>query len=116
MGGVFRRRRGIRAAGPLLEVLNTVGLVDHHAHGVYLEPPASLDEFRGLFSESPDPRQWPHIATGLTYRRALSELAQFFDCAPTEDAVYEHRLAADPAAYPSSLLRAPGTAQRLGAA
>ena len=26
--------------------------------------PATLDEFRGLFSESPDPRQWPHVATG----------------------------------------------------
>ena len=27
------------------------------------EPPATLDEFRGLFSESADPRQWPHVAT-----------------------------------------------------
>jgi uncharacterized protein len=69
----------------------------------------TLDEFRGLFSESPDPRQWPHVATGLTYRRAIRELAGFFGCEPTEAAVYEHRLATDFSEYASSLLRATGT-------
>ena len=55
---------GIRAAGPLREVLNArSALVDHHAHGILRAPPATLDEFRGLFSESTDPRQWPHVAT-----------------------------------------------------
>ncbi|HYT52615.1 MAG TPA: amidohydrolase family protein [Gaiellaceae bacterium] len=108
MGGLFLGGRGIRAAGPLLEVLNAVGLVDHHAHGILRAQP-TLDEFRGLFSESPDPRQWPHVATGLTYRRAIRELASFFGCDPTETAVYEHRLATDPAEYASALLRATGT-------
>jgi hypothetical protein len=68
-----------------------------------------LDEFRGLFSESPDPRQWPHVATGVTYRRAVRELASFFGCEPTEDAVYNYRMKADPAQYASALLRATGT-------
>jgi uncharacterized protein len=108
VGGLLSGRRGIRAAGPLLEVLNGVGLVDHHAHGILRARP-SLDEFRGLFSESPDPRQWPHIATGLTYRRAIRELAAFFGCDATETAVYEHRLASDPDEYASRLLRATGT-------
>jgi hypothetical protein len=72
-------------------------------------PPASLDEFRGLFSESPDPRQWRHIATGLTYRRAIAALAEFFDLEPDERAVYEHRLASDPVEYAASLLRATNT-------
>jgi uncharacterized protein len=71
----------------------------------------TLDEFRGLFSESPDPRQWPHIATGVTYRRAMRELAAFFGCEPTEDAVYHFRLEADPAEYIASLLRATNTAE-----
>jgi uncharacterized protein len=108
MACLLGRRRSIRAAGTLLEVLNGVGLVDHHAHGILRARP-SLDEFRGLFSESPDPRQWPHVATGLTYRRAIRELAGLFGCEPTETAVYEHRLALDPADYASTLLRATGT-------
>ena len=92
----------------LLDALNHVGLVDHHAHGILRERP-SLDEFRGLFSESPDPRQWPHVASGLTYRRAIRELAAFFGCDGDEQAVYEHRLASEPDEYASRLLRATGT-------
>jgi hypothetical protein len=82
--------------------------VDHHAHGVLRAVP-TLDGFRGMFSESPDPRQWPHVATGLTYRRAMRELGAFLGVEPTEEAVYAHRLGADPAGYASLLLRATGT-------
>ncbi|MEA2240659.1 MAG: hypothetical protein QOD24_215, partial [Solirubrobacteraceae bacterium] len=71
--------------------------------------PATLDEFRGLFSESPDPRQWPHVATGLTYRRAVRELAALLGCEPTEEALFAHRRATDPDAYAATLLRATGT-------
>jgi predicted TIM-barrel fold metal-dependent hydrolase len=109
VGGLFRRRRRIRAAGPLREVLAAVGLVDQHAHGILREPPESLDAFRGLFSESPDPRQWPHVASALTYRRAIAALAEHLGCEPAEQAVYERRLASDPAEYAASLLRATGT-------
>jgi hypothetical protein len=108
VGDLFRRRRGIRATGPLLEVLRTVGLVDHHAHGILRDRP-TLDEFRGLFSESPDPRQWPHIANGLTYRRAMRELAAFFGCEPNEEAVFAYRLSKQPEEYASVLMRATGT-------
>jgi hypothetical protein len=96
----------------VLDELNGIGLVDHHAHGILRAQP-TLDEFRGLFSESPDPRQWPHVATGVTYRRALRELAAFFEVEPTEESVYEHRIATDPAEYASSLLRATNTAMLL---
>jgi uncharacterized protein len=71
--------------------------------------PATIDEFRGLFSESPDPRQWPHIATGVTYRRAITALAEFFGLDDDERAVYEHRLSADPAEYARRLLAATNT-------
>ncbi len=108
MGGVLRRRRGIRAAGSFPEVLSGIPLVDHHAHGVLRAQP-SLDEFRGLFSESPDPRQWPHIATGVTYRRAIRELGEFFEVDPTEEGVFRHRLDSDQAEYISALLRATNT-------
>ena len=109
MGGLLRGRRRIRAAGPLREVLEGIGLVDQHAHGILRAHPSSLDEFRGLFSESPDPRQWPHIATGVTYRRAIAELAKHLSCEPNEQAVYARRLATDPSGYAASFIRATNT-------
>jgi uncharacterized protein len=108
VGDVLGGGRGIRAAGALPEVLNEVALVDHHAHGI-VAPPETLDEFRGLFSESEDPRQWPHVATGVTYQRAMPVLAALLDCDSTEEAVFAHRRAADPDEYASTLLRATGT-------
>ena len=68
------------------EVLNGIGLVDHHAHGVLRAAPSSLDEFRGLFSESPDPRQWPHVAMAVTYQRAIQLLSEHLGCEATEEA------------------------------
>jgi hypothetical protein len=88
--------------------LDGIALVDHHAHGILRARP-SLDEFRGLFSESPDPRQWPHIATGVTYRRAIRELAELFGVEPTEEAVHAHRLATDPRQYARRLLAGTNT-------
>jgi predicted TIM-barrel fold metal-dependent hydrolase len=109
VGGLLSGRPGIRAAGSLREVLIETPAVDHHAHGILRAPPSGLDEFRGLFSESPDPRQWPHVATGVTYRRAIALLAEHLGCEPTERAVYERRLATPPADYASSLLRSTNT-------
>lgn len=62
-----------------------------------------------MFSESPDPRQWPHVVNGVTYRRALRELAAFFGCEPTETAVYEHRVQTEFSEYAAALLRATNT-------
>jgi hypothetical protein len=108
VGDLLGGGRGIRAAGPLREVLDGLPLVDHHAHGI-VATPATLDEFRGLFSESEDPRQWPHVATGITYLRAMRALGDLFGCAPDEEAVFAHRRAIDADAYASTLLRATGT-------
>jgi uncharacterized protein len=74
-----------------------------------VEAPATLDEFRGLFSESEDPRQWPHVATGLTYLRAIGVLAELLGCEATEDAVYERRRNSGPDEYAATLLRATRT-------
>jgi uncharacterized protein len=76
---------------------------------VPFEHPSSLDEYRGSFSESPDPRQWPHVATALTYRRSIRELAAHLGCPETEEAVFARRLASDPDEWTASLLRSTGT-------
>jgi predicted TIM-barrel fold metal-dependent hydrolase len=89
-------------------VVDEIGAVDHHAHAVLRRVP-TLDEFRGLFSESQHPAQWPHVATGLTYRGAIAELAAFLEVEPTEAAVYEHRAGLDPAVYAATLVGATGT-------
>jgi uncharacterized protein len=49
------------------------------------------------------------VATGVTYHRAVRALAQHLNCEPTEQAVYQRRLATDPAEYASAMLRATGT-------
>ena len=71
--------------------------------------PASLDEFRGLFSESSDARQWPHVASAVSYRRAIAELAEELGCEATEAAVLERRLSATPVEHAARLLEATGT-------
>jgi len=71
-----------------------------------VEAPATLDGFRGLFSESPYPRQWPHVATGLTYLRGIRVLAELLGCEATEEAVFARRRTSDPDDYAAALLRA----------
>ena len=94
---------------PLREVLSAVALVDHHAHGI-VAPPGTLDEFRGLFSESDDPRQWPHVATGVTYLRAMRD-ARRRCWAASRARPRSSRTAARPTPdeYAATLLRATGT-------
>ena len=88
--------------------LDEVRHVDHHAHALLREPPADLDAFRGLFSESPDRAQWPHIATSLTYLRAIDVLADRLGCERDERAVFERRRRSEPGEYASQMLRATG--------
>jgi uncharacterized protein len=90
--------------------LDEVRHVDHHAHALLREPPADLDAFRGLFSESPDRAQWPHIATSLTYLRAIDVLADRLGCERDERAVFERRRRSEPGEYASQMLRGTGDA------
>jgi predicted TIM-barrel fold metal-dependent hydrolase len=49
------------------------------------------------------------VATSVTYRRVVQELAELFGCDANEEAVYAYRLSVDPDDYASRLLRATGT-------
>jgi hypothetical protein len=92
----------------LRRALSAVGHVDHHAHSILRAPPVDLSAFRGLFSESADPRQWPHVTTTVTYQRAIDLLASELGCETTEHAVFERRQRTDPMRYASELLAAAG--------
>ena len=82
--------------------------MDHHAHSILRAGPRDLDAFRGLFSESADPRQWPHVATTITYQRAVELLALELGCESREEAILERRRGSDPMQYASQLLTAAG--------
>jgi hypothetical protein len=82
--------------------------VDHHAHALVRAGPGDLDAFRGLFSESPDPAQWPHVATTVMYQRAIAMLAQHLGCAPDEGAVFAARRDAGVESYARELMTAAG--------
>jgi hypothetical protein len=88
--------------------LSAIRHVDHHAHSLLRAPPVDLNAFRGLFSESADPRQWSHVATTVTYQRAIEMLATQLACGATEHAVFERRQNTDALAYASELLGAAG--------
>jgi hypothetical protein len=92
----------------LQRTLAAVGHVDHHAHSLLRASPRDLDEFRGLFSETADPRQWPHVATTVSYQRAVGLLARELGCEPDEQAIFERRRDSDPQRYAAELLIAAG--------
>ena len=69
-----------------------VPLLDQHAHSLLRRQPATVHEYRACFTESFAPEIIDrHVPWSLFYRRALRDLAVFFECAPTEDAVLDAR-------------------------
>jgi hypothetical protein len=82
--------------------------VDHHAHSILTRGPTDLDGFRGLFSEASDPRQWRHVASTVTYQRAIDLLAAHLGSEPSEIGVFNLRRGRDPEHYAGGLMRAAG--------
>ena len=88
--------------------LSNVPLADNHCHGIYqTQAPADLTTWRRLFTESSDPgMQSTHVATTLFYLRLIREMATFFECEPTEEAVLAMRKKHDVQLLISKYLRA----------
>jgi predicted TIM-barrel fold metal-dependent hydrolase len=88
--------------------LSHIPLADNHCHGIYrTQTPADVTAWRGLFTESSDPgMRSKHVSTTLFYRRLLREMAAFFDCEPTEDAILTARQQFDEQDLIRSFLRA----------
>jgi predicted TIM-barrel fold metal-dependent hydrolase len=88
--------------------LSSIPLADNHCHGIYqTQVPSDVAAWRGLFTESTDQSmQSKHVTTTLFYRRLVREMALFFDCEPTEDAILAARQKLDEQDLIRSFLRA----------
>jgi hypothetical protein len=88
--------------------LSNVPLADNHCHGIYqTQTPADLTAWRRLFTESSDPEmRSKHVATTLFYRRLIREMATFFACEQTEEAVLAARQQHDDQSLVSKFLQA----------
>ena len=88
--------------------LSNVPLSDNHCHGIYrTQTPVDVTAWRGLFTESSDlGMRSKHVTTTLFYRRLVREMATFFDCEPTEDAILTARQQLDEQELIRTFLRA----------
>ncbi len=88
--------------------LSHVPLADNHCHGIYrTQRPKDVAAWRGLFTESGDPgMRNQHVVTTLFYRRLVHEMAAFFGCDATEEAVLAARRQFDDRDLVGKLLQA----------
>ena len=87
--------------------LSNIPLADNHCHGIYqAQTPVDITAWRRLFTESSDPgMRSTHVTTTLFYRRLVREMATFFECEPTEEAVLAARQQLDDQSLISKFLR-----------
>jgi uncharacterized protein len=87
--------------------LSNIPLADNHCHGIYqAQAPVNITAWRRLFTESSDPGMLSmHVTTTLFYRRLVREMASFFECEPTEEAVLAARQQLDDQSLISKFLR-----------
>jgi uncharacterized protein len=73
--------------------LSNIPIADNHCHGIYKnQTRGDVTAWRGLFTESSDfEMRSNHVSTTLFYRRLLHEMATFFGCEPTEEAILAAR-------------------------
>lgn len=95
--------------------LSGVPIIDHHAHPLLkTAEPLTLERFQGFFTESPDPvvkaRDVPHT---LVWQWGLRELAGYFGCEPTPEAVLAARNARPPGELANGMWRDQGCAALL---
>ena len=83
--------------------LTAIPLYDHHAHALFREAVWRSAPLEPYFSEASDPELLARFGRdNLHFRRGLRDLAGFYGCAPTVDAVLDARQRAD---YPNLVQR-----------
>lgn len=78
--------------------LSSIPILDHHCHSLLRHGgPFSAREFQRFFTESSDDvMRAEHVPNTVFFRWAVKELAAFFGCAPTAEAVLASRSALSP--------------------
>jgi uncharacterized protein len=72
--------------------LGAIPLYDHHAHALFREATWRQAPLEPYFGEANDPEQHRRFGRDtLAFRRGVRELAQFYDCAPSVDALLAAR-------------------------
>lgn len=73
--------------------LSDVPIIDHHAHALKkVSAPLTMAEYQGYFSESPDPIiKARYVPDSIIWLWGIRELASYFGCEPTPDAVLAAR-------------------------
>jgi uncharacterized protein len=76
--------------------LAAIPLYDHHAHALFRESTWRRAPLEPYFGEANDPEQHRRFGRDtLSFRRGMRELATFYGCAPSVDAVLAARARAD---------------------
>jgi hypothetical protein len=87
--------------------LSAVPILDHHCHSLLRDGAAvAAADYPRFFTESGDPTiHARHASQTIFFRWAVKELALFFGCAPTADAVVRARSATAPDELAARMLR-----------
>ena len=83
--------------------LTALPLYDHHSHALFHEAAWRREPLEGYFTEATDSGFLARFGRdNLAFRRAVRELAAFYGCPPTVEALYEARRRVD---YPALVRR-----------
>ncbi len=72
--------------------LNHIPIFDHHAHALFYEPMWRTSPMEPYFTEAYDPVILEkHVKNNLYFRRSMRELAEFYNCEASHEAVLKAR-------------------------
>ena len=72
--------------------LSDIPIIDHHAHSLHRQPPATPQDWLRFFTESREPALiLTHVPNTLFYRFAIKALASFLGCEPRPEAILAER-------------------------
>lgn len=71
--------------------LTSIPIYDHHAYSLFTEERWRQEPLERYFTQSPSPQMRSFVRDSLFFRRSLRDLAEFYGCEPTPEAIGEAR-------------------------